>query len=54
MQDEGDGSRLPDHVLATNELRRSKPNRAAFTSWPRNPVTVVLDGMTGNSNLGVL
>jgi tRNA G18 (ribose-2'-O)-methylase SpoU len=54
MQDEGDESRYPDHVLATDELRRSKPNRAAFTSLPRNPVTVVLDGVTGNYNLGAI
>jgi tRNA G18 (ribose-2'-O)-methylase SpoU len=54
MQDEGDEPRYPDHVLATDELRRSKPNRAAFTSRPRNPVTVVLDGVTGNYNLGAI
>jgi tRNA G18 (ribose-2'-O)-methylase SpoU len=54
MQDEGDGSRLRDHVLATDELRRSKPSRAAFTSLLRNPVTVVLDGVTGNYNLGAI
>ena len=54
MQDERDKSRYPDHVLATDELRRSKPNRAAFTSLPRNPVTVVLDGVTGNYNLGAI
>ena len=54
MQDEGNESRYPDHVLAADELRRSKPNRAAFTSLPRNPVTVVLDGVTGNYNLGAI
>jgi tRNA G18 (ribose-2'-O)-methylase SpoU len=54
MQDDGAGSRLPDHVLATDELRRSKPNRTAFTSRQRNPVTVVLDGVTGNYNLGAI
>ena len=54
MQDEDDESRYPDHVLATDELRRSKTNRAAFTSLPRNPVTVVLDGVTGNYNLGAI
>jgi tRNA G18 (ribose-2'-O)-methylase SpoU len=54
MQDEGDESRYRDHVLATDELRRSKPNRAVFTSLPRNPVTVVLDGVTGNYNLGAI
>jgi hypothetical protein len=43
MQDEGDESRYPDHVLATDKLRRSKPNRETFTSLPRNPVTVVLE-----------
>jgi tRNA G18 (ribose-2'-O)-methylase SpoU len=54
MQDEGDESRYPDHVLATGELRRAKPNRAAFTSRPRSPVTVVPDGVTGNYNLGAI
>jgi tRNA G18 (ribose-2'-O)-methylase SpoU len=41
-------------VLATDELRRSKPSRTSFTSRPRNPVTVVLDGVTGNYNLGAI
>ena len=54
MQDEGDDSQYRDHVLAKDELRRSKPNRAAFASLPRNPVTVVLDGVTGNYNLGAI
>lgn len=54
MQDEGDDSQYRDHVLAKDELRRSKANRSAFVSRPRNPVTVVLDGVTGNCNRGAI
>jgi tRNA G18 (ribose-2'-O)-methylase SpoU len=54
MGEEGDDSRHRDHVLAKNELRRSKLPRTIFASQPRNPVTVVLDGVTGNYNLGAL
>jgi tRNA G18 (ribose-2'-O)-methylase SpoU len=41
-----------DHVLGTAELRLSKAGRAAFAAQRRNPVTVVLDCVTGHYNLG--
>lgn len=53
VQDEG-GERQPDRVLATAELRQSKPDRAAFPAQQRRPVTVVLDGVRGNYNLGAI
>lgn len=43
-----------DHVLGTAELRRSKPDRASFRARVRNPVTVVLDGVTGHYNIGAI
>lgn len=43
-----------NHVLATSELRRSKPGRADFAAQARNPITVVLDGVTQNYNLGAI
>jgi tRNA (guanosine-2'-O-)-methyltransferase len=41
-----------NHVLGTAELRHSKPDRTAFAVRRRNPVTVVLDGVTGHYNIG--
>jgi tRNA G18 (ribose-2'-O)-methylase SpoU len=41
-----------DHALSTEELRRAKPDRAVFAALRRSPITVVLDGVTGNYNLG--
>jgi hypothetical protein len=43
-----------DHVLGTAELRLSKPDRATFARRRRNPVTVVLDGVTGHYNIGAI
>jgi tRNA G18 (ribose-2'-O)-methylase SpoU len=43
-----------DHVLETAELRQSKPDRATFKQRRRNPVTVVLDGVTGHYNIGAI
>src|SRR5215469_1158895 len=43
-----------DHVLSTSELRRTKPDRAVFAALRRSPITVVLDGITGNYNLGAI
>jgi len=54
MQGDNNDSRSRDHVLATHELRQPKLDRAAFASRPRSPVTVVLDGVTGNYNLGAI
>jgi tRNA G18 (ribose-2'-O)-methylase SpoU len=45
---------LPGRVLPKPELRRSKPDRASFLAQPRNPITVVLDGVSGSYNLGAL
>lgn len=44
--------RFRDQVMPTEALRRSKPDRATFATQPRRPITVVLDGVTGNYNLG--
>jgi tRNA G18 (ribose-2'-O)-methylase SpoU len=41
-------------VLATDELRRSKPSRADFATRARNPITLVLDGVRQNYNLGAI
>jgi hypothetical protein len=35
-------------------LRRSKAGRDDFATRPRNPITVVLDGVRGNYNLGAI
>jgi len=43
-----------DRVLSKPELRRSKPGRADFARRARNPITVVLDGIRGNYNLGAI
>jgi tRNA G18 (ribose-2'-O)-methylase SpoU len=43
-----------DHALSTRELRDTKPDRANFPAMPRAPITVVLDGVTGNYNLGAI
>jgi tRNA G18 (ribose-2'-O)-methylase SpoU len=43
-----------DHVLATSELRQGKPARAGFLAQRRNPITVVLDRVTGNYNIGAI
>jgi tRNA (guanosine-2'-O-)-methyltransferase len=45
---------VTDRVLSTPELRRTKPHRAAFAALARNPVTVVLDGVSGSYNLGAI
>jgi 23S rRNA (guanosine2251-2'-O)-methyltransferase len=53
-RDNSDNDGQRDHVLKTAELRQSKPDRATFTGRRRNPVTVVLDGVTGHYNLGAI
>jgi tRNA G18 (ribose-2'-O)-methylase SpoU len=53
-RDNSDGEHQPDHVLGTAELRLSKPDRATFKQRRRNPVTVVLDGVTGHYNIGAI
>lgn len=41
-----------NHVLGKAELRQSKSDRTTFAARRRNPVTVVLDGVTGHYNIG--
>jgi tRNA G18 (ribose-2'-O)-methylase SpoU len=53
-RDNSDDESQRDHVLETAELRLSKPDRATFARRRRNPVTVVLDGVTGHYNIGAL
>ena len=43
-----------DRVLSKPELRQSKPGRADFAVQARNPITVVLDGVRGNYNIGAI
>jgi tRNA G18 (ribose-2'-O)-methylase SpoU len=45
---------VADRPLSKPELRCSKPDRASFLKQPRNPITVVLDGVSGSYNLGAL
>jgi tRNA G18 (ribose-2'-O)-methylase SpoU len=45
---------LDDRVLSTPDLRQSKLSRADFANHARNPITVVLDGVRGNYNLGAV
>jgi tRNA G18 (ribose-2'-O)-methylase SpoU len=41
-------------ALTTPELRSSKPTRDEFLAQPRRPITVVLDGVTQNYNIGAI
>src|SRR6516225_4108149 len=41
-------------ALTTFELRRNKIAREEFLTLPRRPITVVLDGVTQNYNIGAL
>ena len=41
-------------ALTTPELRRTKPTRDEFLLRPRRPITVVLDGVTQNYNIGAI
>jgi tRNA G18 (ribose-2'-O)-methylase SpoU len=41
-------------ALTTAELRRTKPTRDQFLKQPRRPITVVLDGITQNYNIGAI
>ena len=43
-----------NHVLSKTELRQLKPGRADFAVQARNPITVVLDGVPGNYNIGAI
>jgi tRNA G18 (ribose-2'-O)-methylase SpoU len=51
----GEGAeQVMNHVLSKPELRRAKLDRAAFAALARNPVTVVLDRVTGFYNIGAI
>jgi tRNA G18 (ribose-2'-O)-methylase SpoU len=41
-------------ALTTPELRRTKPPRDEFLALTRRPITIVLDGVTQNYNIGVI
>jgi tRNA(Leu) C34 or U34 (ribose-2'-O)-methylase TrmL len=41
-------------ALTTPELRRTKPSREEFLTQPRRPITVVLDGVIQNYNIGAI
>jgi tRNA G18 (ribose-2'-O)-methylase SpoU len=41
-------------ALTTPELRRTKHTRDEFLLRPRRPITVVLDGVTQNYNIGAI
>ncbi len=41
-------------ALTTPELRRDKPTRDQFLAQPRRPITVVLDGVSQNYNIGAI
>ena len=41
-------------ALAKEELRRAKPSREDFVLRQRNPITMVLDRVRGNYNLGAI
>jgi tRNA G18 (ribose-2'-O)-methylase SpoU len=41
-------------ALTTSEVRRTKPTRDEFLIRPRRPVTLVLDGVTQNYNIGAI
>ena len=43
-----------DHTLTKAELRRNKLSRTDFVSQPRHPVTLILDGVRQNYNLGAI
>ena len=41
-------------ALTTSDLRRTKATRDEFLLRPRRPITVVLDGVTQNYNIGAI
>ena len=43
-----------NHVLTTSELRRAKSGRADFVKKARHPITLILDGVRQNYNLGAI
>jgi len=43
-----------NHVLTTPELRSAKPDRADFAKRARHPITLILDGVRQNYNVGAI
>ena len=43
-----------NRALSKAELRQRKPDRDSFLALPRRPITVVLDGVRRNYNLGAI
>lgn len=43
-----------DRPLSRAELREVKPDRAAFAALPRRPITVALDRVRQNYNIGAI
>jgi 23S rRNA (guanosine2251-2'-O)-methyltransferase len=43
-----------DHVLTKPELRQAKTGRIEFMKQARTPITLILDGVKGNYNLGAI
>jgi tRNA G18 (ribose-2'-O)-methylase SpoU len=41
-------------ILAKADLRQGKPDREAFPTLPRGPITVVLNGIKQNYNIGAI
>jgi tRNA G18 (ribose-2'-O)-methylase SpoU len=44
----------PFRLLSTPELRQLKAGRREFSAIPRRPITVVLDGVSQNYNIGAI
>ena len=44
----------PRRVISKSELRRTKAARDAFAALPRRPITVLLDGIGQNYNIGAI
>lgn len=42
------------HQLSKPELRQGKPSRTEFAAKRRNPITVVLDNVSGHYNIGAI
>ena len=41
-------------VLSKPDLRAGKPSRDQFPTRPRRPIRLILDGVTGNYNVGAI
>jgi tRNA (guanosine-2'-O-)-methyltransferase len=51
---ERDGGVRGDRILSRGELRQAKFGRAEFAALPRQPITVVLDRIRQNYNIGAI